>query len=164
MDGSGTAQIPIDDPRGEVATLAAGCFWGVEARLRAIPGVIDAEVGYAGGDVDAVTYEQVCSGTTGHAEVARVVFDPSVVSYEALLDAFFAMHDPTTRNRQGPDVGTQYRSAIMPHSPVQEAAARERIAAWNERLGGRVVTTVEPTDVLWRAEEYHQRYSCPAST
>ena len=135
------------------ATFGAGCFWGVEAELRAVSGVVDAEVGYAGGATEGPDYEQVCTGRTGHAEVVRVEYDPARVSYEELLKVFFAIHDPTQLNRQGPDVGTQYRSVIFFHDAEQEAAARAAVAA----VPG-AVTQVEPAGPFWRAEEYHQRY------
>jgi len=144
-----------------VATFAAGCFWGVEARFRNVPGVVDTEVGYTGGHTERPTYKQVCTGTTGHAEAVRVTYDPDEVAYEALLDAFWNMHNPTTANRQGPDVGSQYRSAIFFHTPAQEAAARESKAAlrasgrWGEKP---IVTQIEPAGPFWRAEAYHQRY------
>lgn len=144
----------------QTATFAAGCFWGVEARFRRIPGVIDAQVGYTGGHVDEPTYRAVCSDTTGHAEAVELIFDPEVVPYRALLEAFFAMHDPTTRNRQGPDIGSQYRSAIFVHNAEQEAAAREMIEELNAsgRFSSPIVTQVVPAETFWRAEEYHQRY------
>jgi len=135
------------------ATFGAGCFWGVEAEFRALSGGVDAEVGYAGGAVHEPDYEAVCAGRTGHAEVVRVTFDPSQTSYEDLLKAFFAMHDPTQLNRQGPDVGTQYRSVIFFHDGEQEEAARAAVAA----VPG-AVTQVEPAGPFWRAEEYHQQY------
>ena len=135
------------------ATFGAGCFWGVEAEFRAVSGVVDAEVGYAGGTAANPDYELVCTGRTGHAEVVRVRYDPARVRYEDLLAAFFAMHDPTQLNRQGPDVGTQYRSVIFFHDAEQEAAARAAVAA----VPG-AVTQVEPAGPFWRAEEYHQRY------
>lgn len=144
----------------EKATFGAGCFWGVESFFRQVPGVEDAVSGYAGGKVDNPTYRQVCADNTGHAEVVEVTFDPNTVSYDALLDVFFANHDPTTLNRQGPDVGTQYRSVIFFHSPEQERAARAKIEALTKsgRFKRPIVTTVEPAPAFWRAEEYHQRY------
>lgn len=139
-----------------VATLAAGCFWGVEAAFRRIPGVGDVVVGYTGGTTEHPGYQEVCSGTTGHAEAVRVEFDPEAVPYERLLEVFFTIHDPTQRNRQGPDVGTQYRSAIFFHSPEQEAAARQAV----ERLAmdRPVATEIVAAGPFWPAEEYHQRY------
>ena len=142
------------------ATFGAGCFWGVEETFRQVPGVVDAAVGYAGGTTENPTYREVCSDRTGHAEVVQVEYDPEIVTYERLLDVFWANHDPTTLNRQGPDVGTQYRSAIFFHTPDQEAAAR----ASKERLdrSGRfrrpIVTEITPAPAFYRAEEYHQRY------
>lgn len=142
------------------ATFAAGCFWGVEATFQQIVGVISTVVGYTGGTFPHPTYEDVCTGDTGHAEAIEITYDPSLVSYETLLDVFWRSHDPTTRNRQGPDVGTQYRSAIFFHTPEQEMAAR----ASKERVdhSGRyhrpVVTEITPVSVFYRAEEYHQRY------
>jgi peptide-methionine (S)-S-oxide reductase len=144
----------------EQATFGAGCFWGVEATFREVPGVLDTAVGYAGGNVQNPTYEQVCSDRTGHAEVVQVTFDPARVSYDALLDAFWGAHDPTTPNRQGPDVGSQYRSVIFAHGPEQEAAARASLARQDAsgRFRRPIVTQIEPYAAFWRAEEYHQRY------
>ena len=144
----------------EKATFGAGCFWGVESFFREVPGVTDAVAGYAGGDVDNPTYKQVCTGHTGHAEVVQVTFDPARVGYDKLLSVFFANHDPTTLNRQGPDVGSQYRSAIFTHSPEQEKAAREKVDALTKtgRFKRPIVTTIEPFKNFNRAEEYHQRY------
>jgi len=144
----------------EKATFGAGCFWGVEAAFRKVEGVSDTAVGYEGGGHDSPTYEEVCTDKTGHAEVVQVEFDPARVSYEALLDLFWSLHDPTTLNRQGPDVGTQYRSAVFFHGPEQEAVAR----ASKERLekSGRfdrpIVTEIVPASSFWPAEEHHQRY------
>ena len=144
----------------EKATFAAGCFWGVEPAFRQVPGVLDAAVGYSGGAFPNPTYEDVCTGRTGHAESVRVEFDPARVSYDQLLDVFWENHDPTTLNRQGPDVGTQYRSAIFVEGPEQEKAAKES----KERLekSGRyrrpIVTEIVPAQPFWRAEDYHQRY------
>jgi peptide-methionine (S)-S-oxide reductase len=144
----------------EKATFAAGCFWGVESFFRQVPGVIDAVCGYAGGHLDSPTYKQVCTDKTGHAEVVEVTFDPAKLSYATLLDVFFANHDPTTPNRQGPDVGTQYRSVIFVHSPEQERIAREKKAALEAsgKFKRPIVTTIEPAARFWRAEDYHQRY------
>ena len=128
----------------EKATFGAGCFWGVEHFFAEVPGVVDAVSGYAGGHADNPTYRQVCSGATDHAEVVEVTFDPAKVSYATLVDLFFKMHDPTTLNRQGPDVGTQYRSVIFTHSPEQERVAREELD--------------KPAQTFWRAEDYHQDY------
>ena len=142
------------------ATFAAGCFWGVEATFRKIPGVRSAEVGYTGGATETPSYEEVCGGRTGHAEAVHLLFDPDQVTYEQLLDAFWAIHDPTTTNRQGPDVGSQYRSAIFFHDAGQEAAARaskERLEAagqWRDPI----VTEIVPAGAFTRAEDYHQQY------
>jgi len=145
----------------EKATFGAGCFWGVEAAFAAIPGVVATAVGYEGGQLDRPSYKDVCTDQTGHAEVVELDFDPARASYEQLLDAFFSLHDPTTLNRQGPDWGTQYRSAIFFHSPDQKAQARARIyrlTAEGRFKPKRIVTKVEPAQTFWRAEEYHQRY------
>ena len=145
----------------EKATFGAGCFWGVEAKFAAIPGVTATAVGYEGGSLDQPSYKDVCTDQTGHAEVVELDFDPERVSYAALLDAFFALHDPTTMNRQGPDWGTQYRSVIFTHSPEQERAARAKIEALTASgvyKPRRIVTQVLPAETFWRAEEYHQRY------
>lgn len=144
----------------EKATFAAGCFWGVEETFRQLPGVVDTAVGFMGGTTANPSYREVCGGRTGHAEVVHLEYEPSRISYDELLEAFWSCHDPTTLNRQGPDVGDQYRSAIFTHTPEQEAAAR----ASKDRLGaaGRfrrpIVTAIEPAGEFWRAEEYHQRY------
>jgi len=140
------------------ATFGAGCFWGVEAAFRRLDGVEQTRVGYAGGSVENPTYEQVCSHETGHAEVVEVTYDESTVPYEQLLAVFWAEHDPTQLNRQGPDVGSQYRSAIFVHDAEQRAAAeasRERV---QERLSKPVVTQIEDAPPFWEAEDYHQRY------
>jgi len=142
----------------EKATFGAGCFWGVEHFFREVPGVIDAVSGYAGGNADNPTYRQVCTGTTNHAEVVEVTFDPATVEYGRLVDLFFKMHDPTQLNRQGPDFGTQYRSAIFTHSPQQERIARERLEAAKPNFKKPIVTVIEPAQTFWRAEDYHQRY------
>lgn len=143
----------------EKATFGAGCFWGVEAAFAAIPGVTATAVGYEGGQLERPTYKDVCTDATGHAEVVELDFDPAKVTYERLLDAFFELHDPTTLNRQGPDWGTQYRSAIFFHSPEQEAQAKAKIDQLTaEGKFKRVVTKVEPAQIFWRAEEYHQKY------
>jgi peptide-methionine (S)-S-oxide reductase len=145
----------------EKATFGAGCFWGVEAAFAAIPGVTATAVGYEGGATERPTYHDVCTDQTGHAEVVELDFDADKVSYEQLLDAFFELHDPTTTNRQGPDWGTQYRSAIFYHSPEQQAQAQakiEQLTAGGPYLPKRIVTKVEPAQTFWRAEEYHQKY------
>ena len=161
--GLDSTQAPPVEP-GDVpdalarATFAAGCFWGVEDFFRSVPGVVDAVSGYTGGNTASPTYPQVCSGTTGHAEAVLVTFDPSVVSYGALLEAFWRHHDPTTPNRQGPDVGTQYRSAVFVHDADQEKAARESVADFQARFARPIVTEITPASTFWPAEEYHQRY------
>jgi peptide-methionine (S)-S-oxide reductase len=144
----------------EKATFGAGCFWGVETRFGEITGVIDTAVGYAGGDLEHPTYKEVCSDRTGHAEVVEVTFDSSRLSYETLLDTFFALHDPTQINRQGPDFGSQYRSVIFTHNDAQAAQARAKIAELNASGSYRkpIATQVVPEATFWRAEEYHQRY------
>jgi peptide-methionine (S)-S-oxide reductase len=144
----------------EPATFAAGCFWGVEAAFRRVPGVTATRVGYTGGWTEEPSYKEVCSGRTGHAEAVEVEFDPARVSYDQLLDVFFSKHNPTTRNRQGFDIGSQYRSAIFFHSPEQEAAARAAAERVQERLHWpkKVVTEIVPAGEFWPAEEYHQRY------
>lgn len=143
----------------ELATFGAGCFWGVEARFRKVEGVLDATSGYMGGQPDP-NYKAVCTGTTGHAEVVQVRFDPGQVSYETLLGLFFDMHNPTTLNRQGPDIGNQYRSVVFFHSGTQEKAARQAIVEIDKsgRWPQPVVTKVEEAVTFWPAEEYHQRY------
>ncbi len=142
------------------AIFAAGCFWGVEDRFRQLPGVLEATSGYIGGHVDDPGYRRVCSGDTGHAEAVEVRYDDTQTDYAALLEAFFDMHNPTTRNRQGPDVGSQYRSAIFVGSEEEKAAAQSAIEAVNAsgQWPNPVVTTIEPLATFWRAEEYHQRY------
>jgi peptide-methionine (S)-S-oxide reductase len=145
----------------EKATFGAGCFWGVEAAFAVIPGVTATAVGYEGGELERPSYKDVCTDQTGHAEVVELDFDPEGVTYKQLLDAFFSLHDPTTLNRQGPDWGTQYRSAIFFHSPEQEAQARAKIDQLTVEgifKPKRIVTKVEPAQTFWRAEEYHQRY------
>jgi peptide-methionine (S)-S-oxide reductase len=142
------------------ATFAAGCFWGVEARFATLPGVLSTEVGYTGGTTPDPTYKQVCSNRTGHAEAVLVEYDPDEISYERLLTAFFDVHDPTQRDRQGPDVGSQYRSAVFFHSPEQEAASRAAITRLGEsgRYRRPVVMQVAAAPQWWRAEDYHQKY------
>jgi peptide-methionine (S)-S-oxide reductase len=145
----------------EKATFGAGCFWGVEAQFAAMPGVTATAVGYEGGKLDNPSYKDVCTDSTGHAEVVEIDFDNEKIGFGQLLDAFFALHDPTTMNRQGPDWGTQYRSVVFFHSPEQEQQARAKI----EQLTNdghykprRIVTQVVPAETFWKAEEYHQRY------
>jgi peptide-methionine (S)-S-oxide reductase len=144
----------------EKAVFGAGCFWGVEARFGEIPGVIDTAVGYQGGTLEHPTYKEVCTDRTGHAEVVQVTFDPARVSYETLLDAFFALHDPTQLNRQGPDWGTQYRSAIFTESAEQARAAKAKIAELSASgcYAKPIVTEVTEGQTFWKAEEYHQKY------
>ena len=144
----------------EKATFGAGCFWGVEETIRNLKGVLSTAVGYAGGAKENPTYEDVCNDKTGHAEVVEVEFDPSQIAYDELLDVFWSNHNPTTLNRQGPDIGTQYRSVIFYHSPKQKLAAetsRKKIDT-SGRFSRPVVTQIEPAPAFWRAEEYHQRY------
>jgi peptide-methionine (S)-S-oxide reductase len=140
------------------ATFGAGCFWGVEAVFRRLAGVRATQVGYAGGHVDNPGYRLVCTDTTGHAEVVEVEFDPEVIRYRDLLEVFWASHDPTTLNRQGPDIGTQYRSVIFFHSPEQEAEALRSRDAAQARFPRPIVTEILPAPTFWRAEEYHQQY------
>jgi peptide-methionine (S)-S-oxide reductase len=142
----------------EIATLGGGCFWCTEAVYLEIEGVVDVESGYSGGVQPNPTYDAVCSGTTGHAEVVRLEFDPEVISYRQILEIFFTIHDPTTPNRQGNDVGTQYRSVIYTHSPEQEQTAREVIAEVAAAWPSKVVTQVAPAPAYFRAEDYHQEY------
>ena len=144
----------------EIATFGAGCFWGIEAAFRRVPGVVDAVVGYSGGEMPNPTYQDVCTDETGHAEVVQVTFDAAKLSYERLLDSFWAMHDPTQVNRQGPDFGSQYRTAIFFHSPEQEAAATKSKAALDAsgKFRRPIATEITPAGKFYRAEEYHQRY------
>jgi peptide-methionine (S)-S-oxide reductase len=144
----------------EVATLAGGCFWCLEAVYTLLKGVVKSVSGYSGGAISNPSYREVCSGTTGHAEVVQVTFDPREISYRDLLEVFFTVHDPTQLNRQGPDVGTQYRSAIFPHTPEQEAEARAVIEAISRDsvYDLPIVTTVEPNATFWPAESSHDRY------
>ncbi len=144
----------------EIAILAGGCFWGMEDLIRKLPGVIDTHVGYTGGDLDNPDYKQVKTGKTGHAESIRIAYDPAKTSYDALLEFFFKIHDPTTVDRQGNDIGTQYRSAIFYLNAEQKAAAEKMIARVNAsgRWPGKVATEVVPAGKWWDAEEYHQDY------
>jgi peptide-methionine (S)-S-oxide reductase len=144
----------------ETATFAAGCFWGVESEFRRQNGVISTQVGYTGGKLENPTYHAVCSDRTGHAEAVEIQFDPTVISYEKLLDLFWELHDPTTVNRQGPDIGSQYRSAIFFHTPEQEAiakASKEKLQA-SGRYSRPIATEIKPAPDFYRAEEYHQQY------
>lgn len=142
----------------EKATFGAGCFWGVEAAFRRTPGVKSTAVGYSGGHFPNPTYKDVCSGKTGHAEVVQVEFDPAQISFDKLLDVFWQEHDPTTLNRQGPDIGAQYRSAIFFHSAEQEAAAKASRDRLQGGLRNRIVTEITPASEFWPAEDYHQQY------
>ncbi|MFP4616348.1 MAG: peptide-methionine (S)-S-oxide reductase MsrA [Thiohalorhabdus sp.] len=141
-----------------MATFGAGCFWGVEAAFRRVEGVTDVTVGYSGGTTEHPTYEQVCTGRTGHAEVVQVEYDPQRVRYEDLLEVFWSVHDPTQVNRQGPDVGTQYRSVILCHDAEQEAAARASRDRAQGRFRAEIATEIVPFEAFYPAEEYHQRY------
>ncbi len=142
----------------EKATFGAGCFWKPEMEYRKVEGVVDTAVGYEGGHVDNPTYEQVCTGRTGHAEVVQVTYDPARISYDELLDLFWDMHDPTQVNRQGPDVGDQYRTVIFTHTPEQVAAAEASKERQQSRHSQPIATLIEPATGFWRAEEYHQCY------
>ncbi len=142
----------------ETATFAAGCFWGVEAAFRALPGVTQTTAGYTGGSAEQPSYKQVCGGRTGHAEAVEVRFDPSALAYEDLLGVFWASHNPTTPNRQGWDIGSQYRSAIFFHGDAQRAAALASREAHQRGLKRKIVTEIVPAERFWAAEDYHQQY------
>jgi peptide-methionine (S)-S-oxide reductase len=142
----------------EKATFGAGCFWGVEAAFRQVKGVVSTAVGYSGGHFPDPTYKDVCSGKTGHAEVVQVEYEPSQVSYDDLLKVFWDNHDPTTLNRQGPDVGAQYRSAIFFHNPEQESAAKASKEKMQTGYKNKIVTEITPASEFYRAEDYHQQY------
>jgi peptide-methionine (S)-S-oxide reductase len=144
----------------EIATFGAGCFWGVEAAFGRIPGVLETAVGYSNGHMENPTYKDVCTDETGHAEVVQVTFDPAKVSFQQLLDAFWTIHDPTQVNRQGPDFGKQYRTAIFFHTPEQEAVAKASVAALNAsgKFKRPIATEITPAGKFYRAEEYHQKY------
>jgi len=161
LDDSQAAPVEPDDvPEGyDRAAFAAGCFWGVEEFFLAVPGVVDAISGYEGGEVDHPTYKQVCSGRTGHAEAVLVTFDPTRVTFDTLLEEFWRHHDPTTPNRQGPDRGTQYRSAVFVRNEAQAQAARASLDAFRSRFTRPIVTEVTPASTFWPAEAYHQRYA-----
>lgn len=156
---------PVTNPKPngphEKATFAAGCFWGVESAFRELigKGVISTEVGYTGGHTEHPTYEQVCSHTTGHAEAVEVVFDPTKISYAELLKVFWGLHDPTTPNRQGPDIGGNYRSAIFCHSPEQKKQAEQSRAELQKTVEKQIVTEIAPAGSFWPAEDYHQQYA-----
>ena len=158
--GADATRSNMKERRMAVATFGAGCFWGVEAAFRKVPGVTETEVGYSGGRTQNPTYKDVCSRATGHAEVVRVQYDPAKVSYDRLLQTFWTSHDPTQVNRQGPDVGDQYRSVIFYHTPEQKAAAEASKAALEKsgRLRRPVATKIEAAPVFYRAEDYHQQY------
>jgi len=143
----------------EKATFAAGCFWGIENSFRKLPGVVEATSGYIGGHKENPSYKEVCTGKTGHAEAVEVIFDPSIISYSELLNHFWDIHNPTTLNRQGPDIGTQYRSEIFYHNIEQKEIAEQSKKEMNEKkFSGRIVSDINPATTFWRAEEYHQRY------
>ncbi|MFO8051473.1 MAG: peptide-methionine (S)-S-oxide reductase MsrA [Thermoplasmatota archaeon] len=142
----------------EKTIFGAGCFWGVQASFDQLEGVVETEVGYSGGHTKDPTYKEVCSDRTGHAEVVRVVFDPSVISFRELLDHFFEIHDPTTPNRQGPDIGSQYRSVIFYGSEGQRREAEEARKRWEGKYPGKIVTEIAEAGPFYRAEEYHQKY------
>jgi peptide-methionine (S)-S-oxide reductase len=142
----------------EIITLGGGCFWCLEAVYELVHGVLQVESGYSNGSVQQPSYEQVCAGATGHAEVVRVSFDPAVIGLREILEIFFVIHDPTTLNRQGNDIGTQYRSGIYTHNPQQAEVARAVLSEVNAAVGGRAVTELAPESNYWRAEDYHQHY------
>jgi methionine-S-sulfoxide reductase len=163
-------KIPVDPNQYAKAVFAAGCFWHVQYEFDRLLGVIPTTAGYTGGTTENPTYKQVCTGKTGHAEAIEIIYDPNKVSYEDLLDAFFKMHDPTQLNRQGPDVGLQYRSAIFYHNPEQQKASLATIDALSKsgRFSRPIVTEVRPAGPFYKAEDYHQKYvekhgvlSCP---
>lgn len=158
---AGTPVAPGAESRLRTATFGAGCFWGVEATFRQTPGVTHTAVGYAGGKIDKPSYDQVCDGDTGHAEVVELLYDPQIITYEELLAVFWANHNPTTLNRQGPDVGTQYRSVIFYHDDEQQAAAHASKAAAGAEgkwAGREIVTQIVPAPTFYAAEDYHQQY------
>ena len=142
----------------EIAILALGCFWGPEIKFSKIPGIIETEVGYCGGNSSITTYKEVCSGTTNHAEVVKLTFDPKQITYEEILNKFFNLHNPTTLNSQGPDFGTQYRSEIFYNDDNEKKIAKKVFEEFNKKLSGKVVTKISRTTNYCRAEEYHQKY------
>ena len=143
----------------EKAIFAAGCFWGIEEKFASIKGVVETEVGYIGGKTKNPTYEEICRGDTFHAEAVRVFYDKEIITYDLLLDLFFEIHDPTTLNRQGPDFGTQYRSAIFCSNEFEVLSSKNKIKELNRsKFNNSIVTTIEPSDNFWIAEEYHQKY------
>ena len=142
----------------EIAILALGCFWGPEIKFSKIPGIIETEVGYCGGNSSITTYKEVCSGTTNHAEVVKLTFDPKQITYEEILNKFFNLHNPTTLNSQGPDFGTQYRSEIFYNDDNQKKIAKKVFEEFNKKLSGKAVTKISPTTNYCKAEEYHQKY------
>ena len=142
----------------EKAAFAAGCFWGIEHRFRQIDGVIEATSGYMNGKTQNPSYKDVCSGTTGHAEAVQVIYDPAIITYDELLSHFWDMHDPTQKNRQGPDVGTQYRSGLYVYNDTQEKLAKESLQKIQSRYSTPIATEIKKADTFWEAEEYHQRY------
>ncbi|PSO46528.1 MAG: peptide-methionine (S)-S-oxide reductase [Parcubacteria group bacterium SW_4_46_8] len=147
-----------DSNNTDVAYFAAGCFWGVEAHFRQLDGVVETAVGFMGGDVDDPTYKQVCSEDTGHAETTKVVFDPDIISYDTLLEHFWEIHDPTQLNRQGPDVGTQYRSAIFYDTDTQKMKAQDSKEAHQQAYTDEIVTEIVPADTFYKAAKHHQQY------
>jgi peptide-methionine (S)-S-oxide reductase len=154
------SEVTISERKLEKATFGAGCFWGVEDTFRNLKGVVSTAVGYMGGDLENPTYQDVCTGTTGHAEVVEITFNPEEISYDNLLDVFWKQHDPTTLNRQGPDIGIQYRSVIFYHSPKQESAAQASIKTLQESGSYKkdIVTAIEAATTFYKAEKYHQQY------
>ena len=150
--------ISMENQQYEKATFAAGCFWGVEAVFRQIKGIISTQVGYIGGNMDNPTYEDVCTDETGHAEAVEVTYDPKKVSYEKLLEVFWQNHDPTQFNRQGPDVGTQYRSAVFYHNAKQKELALKSMKEEQKKHDKNITTDIKPVEKFFRAEEYHQQY------
>jgi peptide-methionine (S)-S-oxide reductase len=150
--------MSVNSTNHQQATFAAGCFWGVQTAFDQLEGVVETAVGYMGGRTEDPSYKEVCGDDTGHAEVVHVVFDPAKVDYSALVEHFYRVHNPTTLNRQGPDIGDQYRSAIFFHSPEQEAVARQVTAEMQARFKSPIVTQITAAGPFWRGEEYHQKY------